>query len=215
MPLKSEPPRLRVSIVEDDKVTRDTLCQLITRCQGLECYLTYANAEQALEDVPRHPPDVLMVDLNLPGINGVECIRTLKMVRPHVQMLVLTTYEDAENIFDSLRAGASGYLLKRSPASEIAAAIREVHEGGSPMSMQIARKVVSFFHPVRQPAPEVEKLSSREHDILSHLSRGLQYKEIADALGISPSTVRAHLHTIYNKLHVQSRLEAVAKYVGS
>jgi DNA-binding NarL/FixJ family response regulator len=130
-------------------------------------------------------------------------------------VLMLTTYEDTENIFDSLRAGASGYLLKRAPAAELLDAIVEVHNGGSPMSMHIARKVVSHFHPNRNTsAPEIQTLTTREHEILSLLAKGLHYKEIADQLGISISTVRAHLHAIYGKLHVQSRTEAVVKFLG-
>jgi RNA polymerase sigma factor (sigma-70 family) len=127
---------------------------------------------------------------------------------------MLTTYDDTENIFDSLRAGASGYLLKRTPSVEIIAAIREVHEGGSPMSMHIARKVVSHFHRARTVTAEMQALTPREHEILTLLARGLHYKEIADQLSISTSTVRSHLHTIYGKLHVQSRTEAVVKFLG-
>lgn len=205
---------IKVSIIEDDRVTRESLCQMITRADGLECLQAHACAEDALRDTPLHPPDVLMVDINLPGTSGIECVRTLKTALPQLQVLILTTYDDTDSIFESLRAGASGYLLKRNTSTEIISAIREVHAGGSPMSMHIARKVASYFHPTRRPAPEVLKLSTRESEILSQLSKGLQYKEIAQQLDISPSTVRAHLHTIYGKLHVQSRLEAVAKYVG-
>ena len=204
---------LRVSLVEDDRVTRESLAALIARADDLECLATYANAEDAMRDVPKHLPDVLLVDINLPGRSGIECVAALKAGHPKLNVLMLTTYDDTENIFESLRAGASGYLLKRTPSAEIIAAIKEVAEGGSPMSMHIARKVVSHFHPSRPATPEMQTLTPREHEILALLARGLHYKEIADQLGISTSTVRAHLHTIYGKLHVQSRTEAVVKFL--
>jgi DNA-binding NarL/FixJ family response regulator len=207
------PPPLRVSIVEDDRVTRESLAALIARADDLECLATYPNAEDAMRDTPKRLPDVLLVDIKLPGRSGIECVAALKAAHPTLNVLMLTTYDDTENIFESLRAGASGYLLKRTPSPEIIAAIRDVHEGGSPMSTHIARKVVSHFHTAK-PAPEMQTLTPREHEILTLLSRGLHYKEIADQLGISTSTVRAHLHTIYGKLHVQSRTEAVVKFLG-
>jgi DNA-binding NarL/FixJ family response regulator len=205
---------IRVSIVEDDRVTRESLAALIARAENLECFATYPNAEEAMRHVPEHRPDVLLVDINLPGRSGIDCVAMLKAAHPELSVLMLTTYDDSENIFESLRAGASGYLLKRTPSSEIIAAIREVHEGGSPMSMHIARKVVSHFHRARPATPEMQALTPRENEILTLLARGLHYKEIADQLGISTSTVRAHLHTIYGKLHVQSRTEAVIKFLG-
>lgn len=210
----NSPASIRVSLVEDDLITRESLVRLIDDATDLQCLHAYPDAEQAILDVPQHPPDVLVVDLNLPGTSGNTCIRRLKEKLPQVQILVLTTFDDTDNIFDSLRSGASGYLLKRSTPEEIIAAIKEVHEGGSPMSMNIARKVVSFFHPVRveQPAsPDLERLTSRELQILEELAKGGQYRHIAEALGIAASTVRAHLHTIYGKLHVRSRSEAVLK----
>ena len=208
------PTPIRVSFVEDDTVTRESLSQLFSSSAELECLHAYPNAEQAILDVPQHPPDVLIVDLNLPATSGNVCIRKLKEKLPQMQILVLTTYEDTDNIFDSLRSGASGYLLKRSTPEEIIAAIKEVHEGGSPMSMNIARKVVTFFHPVRvelPASPDLARLTTRELQILEELAKGGQYKHIAEALGITPATVRAHLHTIYGKLHVRSRDEAVLK----
>ena len=205
---------LRVSLVEDDRVTRESLAALIARADDLECLATYANAEDAMRNVPKKLPDVLLVDINLPGRSGIECVAALKAAHPKLQVLMLTTYDDTENIFESLRAGASGYLLKRTPSAEIIAAIREVAGGGSPMSTHIARKVVTHFHPGRSATPEMQTLTPREHEILTLLARGLHYKEIADQLGISTSTVRAHLHAIYGKLHVQSRTEAVVKFLG-
>ncbi|EDY16768.1 two component transcriptional regulator, LuxR family [Chthoniobacter flavus Ellin428] len=205
---------IRISIVEDDRITRESLAALIARAENLECLDTYANAEEALHHAPERLPDVLLVDINLPGRSGIECVAALKTAHPRLNVLMLTTYDDTENIFASLRAGASGYLLKRTPSAEIITAIREVHAGGSPMSMHIARKVVSHFHLARPANPEMQTLTPREHEILTLLARGLHYKEIADQLGISTSTVRAHLHTIYGKLHVQSRTEAVVKFLG-
>lgn len=207
-------PLIRVSLVEDDTVTRESLTQLLGGTPGMECLHAYPTAERAMREVPQHPPDVLIMDLHLPGASGVTCIRNLKTLLPALQILVLTTYEDTESIFDSLRAGASGYLLKRSMAADIIGAIREVHEGGSPMSMNIARKVVTYFQPVQPPVPpssDLQRLTTRELQILEELAKGGQYKHIAEALGINPSTVRAHLHTIYTKLHVHSRSEAVLK----
>jgi DNA-binding NarL/FixJ family response regulator len=205
---------IRVSIVEDDRVTRESLSALISRSPEHHCVGAYATAEIALQEVPKSLPEVLVVDINLPGKSGIECVAALTAVHRELQVLMLTTYDDTENIFDSLRAGASGYLLKRAPASELLEAITEVSHGGSPMSSHIARKVVSHFHRPPKVAAEMQTLTAREGEILSHLAQGLQYKEIADRLGISASTVRAHLHTIYGKLHVQSRTEAVVKYLG-
>lgn len=205
---------ITVSIVEDDPATRENLKAIINRSDDLDCLHTYASAEDALRGVPRELPDVLLVDINLGKRSGIECVAVLKASHSKLQMLMVTTYDDTKLIFDALRAGANGYLLKRTPAAEIVAAIKEVHEGGSPMSAQIARKVVSYFHPQCTAVPEMEALTAREHEILTLLAKGMQYKEIADHLSISTSTVRGHLHLIYGKLHVQSRTEAVLKYLG-
>ena len=202
---------IRISIVEDDRVTRESLAALLGRAAGLVCLATYATAEEALAQVPKHLPDVLLVDINLPGRSGIECVAELKTAHPELQVLMLTVYDDTESIFESLRAGASGYLLKRTRTADLVAAIKEVLQGGSPMSTNIARKVVSHFHTPGR-ARELQALTTREHEILSRLAEGLQYKEIADKLDITPGTVRAHLHTIYGKLHVQTRTEAVVKF---
>jgi DNA-binding NarL/FixJ family response regulator len=205
---------IRVSIVEDDQVTRESLAELLSLAKGIEVLATYADAESAIKAVPAKVPDVLLVDINLPGKSGIECVAALKAALPKLQMLMLTTYDNSDAIFDSLRAGADGYLLKRTRGPELITAIKEVHEGGSPMSASIARKVVTYFQAPRPSSnPELETLTPREQEILKHLADGLHYKEIADQLGISTSTVRAHLHTIYGKLHVQSRTEAVVKYL--
>jgi DNA-binding NarL/FixJ family response regulator len=205
---------IKVSIVEDDPATRENLMTIINRSDELTALESFASAEDAIRSVPKNLPDVLLVDINLGRRSGIECLAVLKAAHPKLQVMIVTTYDDAKLIFEALRAGASGYLLKRTPAAEIVAAVKEVHEGGSPMSAQIARKVVSYFHPSRPLASEMETLTPREREILTLLAKGLQYKEIADHLDISTSTVRGHLHLIYGKLHVQSRTEAVLKFLG-
>jgi DNA-binding NarL/FixJ family response regulator len=205
---------ISVSIVEDSRGTRESLTELLRRAPGLKCVSAHATGEQALREVPTARPDVVLMDINLPGMSGIECVARLKAQSPDTQILMLTTYEEGDLIFESLRAGANGYLLKNMPPSELVHAIEQVHEGGSPMSMHIARKVVNHFQQIKQPSSEMEKLTKRELEILALLAKGFLYKEIADQLGITLSTVRAHLHTVYEKLHVQSRTEAVVKYLG-
>lgn len=204
---------IKVSIIEDNRGTLDSLKELLGRAPGLSCAGAYPSAEEALSAISKEQPDVALVDINLPGMNGVECVARLKRQHPNLQLLILTTYEESDLIFDSLRAGASGYLLKNMRPAEIIQAIEQVHGGGSPMSMHIARKVVSYFQKEADNRSEVENLTQREHEILSLLAKGFLYKEIADQLAISLSTVRAHLHTIYEKLHVQSRTQAVVKFL--
>ncbi len=203
---------IKVSIVEDDRETRESLCELINGASGLNCLGTYSTGEAALRDVGTRIPDVALVDINLPGMNGIECVAKLKAQLPSLQVLMLTTYEDSDLIFNSLRAGAKGYLLKNMPPEELVQAVAEVHAGGAPMSMQIARKVVDYFHHAQKSAAEVEHLSAREKEILALLAKGALYKEIADNLSISMSTVRTHIQHIYEKLHVQSRTEAARKF---
>ena len=205
---------ITVSIVEDSRGTRESLTELLKRSAGLRCVGAYANGEQALRELPGAAPDVVLMDINLPGMSGIECVARLKASTPKTQVLMLTTYEEGDLIFESLRAGANGYLLKNMPPGEIVHAVEQVHSGGSPMSMHIARKVVNHFQQIKKPSSEMEKLTKRELEILALLAKGFLYKEIADQLGISLSTVRAHLHTVYEKLHVQSRTEAVVKYLG-
>lgn len=205
---------ISVSIVEDSRGTRESLSELLKRSPGLRCVGAYPNGETALQELPGQTPDVVLMDINLPGMSGIECVARLKQKAPKTQVLMLTTYEEGDLIFESLRAGANGYLLKNMPPSELVHAVEQVHAGGSPMSMHIARKVVSHFQQIKQPSSEMEKLTKRELEILALLAKGFLYKEIADQLGISLSTVRAHLHTVYEKLHVQSRTEAVVKYLG-
>jgi DNA-binding NarL/FixJ family response regulator len=184
--------------------------QLIDGSGDMQCVAAYATAEAALAALPSQEPDVVLMDINLPGMSGIETVRRLRVLMPNVQMMMLTVFDDATTVFESLKAGASGYLLKRAPVSELLAAIRSLAAGGAPMSGVIARKVVQYFGQ-HGPAPEVQTLTAREHEVLVALSQGEQYKEIAAALGISINTVRRHIMAIYVKLHVNSRLEAVGK----
>ena len=204
---------IKVSIIEDDDWIRDDLATEIQRTEGFTCVQTFGNAETALAQIGRTAVDVVLVDINLPQMNGIECVRKLKQLLPSLQILMLTVYEDSDKIFDSLLAGASGYLLKRTPKSEIIKAIANVHQGNSPMTGHIARKVVQYFHQRGADDQEIGKLSKREHEVLDRLAAGISYKEIADVLALSIDTVRMHIKSIYGKLHVHSRGEAVAKYL--
>ncbi len=204
---------IKVSIVEDNDQLRDTLAKMIGRASGFECVGQHASAEAGLAAIPGEKPDAVLMDINLPGMNGVECVRKLKEILPATQIVMLTAYEDTENIFNSLAAGAAGYLLKRSKSAEILEALRDVQNGGSPMSTHIARKVVQSFQarPAAAPVEHTEDLSPREQEVLDLLSQGFMYKEISDKLGISFETVRTYIRRIYEKLHVRTRTEAVAK----
>ena len=201
-----------VGIVEDDAILRSSLTRLIDGTRGFRCVAACADGEGALQNIPRLKPEVVLMDLNLPQMSGIECIRRLKELLPATPMIVLTVYEDSEHIFRALKAGASGYLLKRSDPEEVLAAINDARDGGAPMSSQIARRVVHSFH---QPTPgglDTTALTERESELLSLLSQGFANKEIADKLNISVPTVRTHLRHIYEKLHIRSRGEAIAKY---
>jgi DNA-binding NarL/FixJ family response regulator len=202
-----------VSIVEDNDRLRETLARVLNRADGFRCVSQHASAEDALKDLPQVRPDVVLMDINLPGVNGVECVRQLKKLLPEIQVMMLTVYEDTENIFNALAAGANGYMLKRTPGRELLDAIREVHRGGSPMTMHIARKVVQSFQRSAAAEAAAENLSEREQQVLDLLSRGLMYKEIADKLGISYETVHTYIRRIYEKLQVRTRTEAVAKFL--
>jgi DNA-binding NarL/FixJ family response regulator len=204
---------IKVSIIEDDDWIRENLAQQIQQTNGFRCVGSYRDGEEALNRIDKEVPDVVMMDINLPKMSGIECVRKLKTLVPSTQILMLTVYEDSEKIFDSLLAGASGYLLKRTPQSEIMDAIAEVYKGNSPMSGHIARKVVQYFNQRGSAEKEIEKLSRREREVLDHLAQGIPYKEIADVLTLSIDTVRMHIKGIYSKLHVHSRGEAVAKYL--
>jgi DNA-binding NarL/FixJ family response regulator len=223
---------IKVSIVEDNDQLRATLARILSRAEGFECVGQHPSAEAALEAIPQERPDVVLMDINLPGMNGVECVRRLKTRLPQTQIMMLTVYEDTDNIFNALAAGATGYLLKRTPREELLDAIREVHRGGSPMSAHIARKVVQSFQrpptpsapaapppgaapgaPSPEIAPQAGELSPREREVLDLLAQGFLYKEIADKLGISYETVHTYIRRIYEKLQVRTRTEAVAKFL--
>ena len=204
---------IRIAIVEDDKTVREGLQMLLNGSPGFACVAAYANGEDAVSGIPQAGPDVVLMDINLPGMNGIECILALKEQELPGQFIVLTVFEDADAIFRSLSAGATGYLLKQTPPAKLLEAIQDVHRGGSPMSGEIARKVVqSFQHPV--PASDAaNSLTKREEEILNYLVKGYFYKEIAGLLFISTETVRTHIRNIYEKLHVRTRTEAILKYL--
>ncbi len=205
---------ITVAIVEDNDKLRATLARVLNRAEGFQCVADYQNAEDALREIPKVIPNVVLMDINLPGMNGVECVRQLKAAAPQIQVMMLTVYEDTENIFDALAAGANGYMLKRTPTQELLEAITEVHRGGSPMTMHIARKVVQSFQKApAAPVPATENLSEREQQVLDLLSHGLMYKEIAEKLGLSYETVHTYIRRIYEKLQVRTRTEAVAKFL--
>ena len=204
---------ISVSIVEDNDKLRATLARVIERADGFRCASHYASAEDALADLPKARPEVVLMDINLPGMNGVDCVRQLKTSLPGLQVMMLTVYEDTEYIFNALAAGANGYMLKRSSSKELLEAIREVHRGGSPMTTHIARKVVQSFQRSAASTASTENLSEREQQVLDLLAQGLIYKEIAEKLGISYETVHTYIRRIYEKLQVRTRTEAVAKFL--
>ncbi len=215
MPAPKSPP-IRVAIVEDDAPTRRILERFLRASAQFEPTAAFPDAESALAGFEKgflHPPEVVLTDINLPGASGIEFVRQAKALSLHTQFLMLTVYEDTEHIYAALKAGATGYLLKGASHDELAAGIREIHRGGSPMSGYIARQVIRSFQPsVAEPADE--PLSAREHEVLQHLANGLLYKEIADALQISLPTVATHIRHIYEKLHVRSRTQAVTRFLG-
>jgi DNA-binding NarL/FixJ family response regulator len=205
-----------VGIVEDDLVLRRTLARLISGTPGFQCVGACASGEEALRVLPVLRPAVIVMDLNLPQMTGIECTRRMSTLLPTTPIIILTVYEDGELIFRALKAGACGYMIKRSKPDEVLKAIKDAHEGGSPMSSHIARRVVlSFREPEPSVAPEGASLTEREAHLLSYLSQGFANKEIADKLNISVPTVRTHLRHIYEKLHVRSRGEAIVKAIGS
>ncbi len=216
------PDLIRVALVEDDSRIRASLISLFELADGCRCVNAFASAEEALAGAVADIADVVLMDINLPGRSGIDCVAELKRRNPALLVIMLTVYENADKIFAALRAGASGYLLKRTPPAELLEAIRDVRNGGSPMSSLIARKVVASFQdagaarPAGQaPAAALPPLTPREKDILDALAKGLLYKEIAELVGIGATTVRTHLRHIYEKLQVQTRTEAVVKYLGN
>ena len=204
---------ISVSIVEDNDQLRGTLARVLSRAEGFKCVSQYGSAEAALAALPKDSPEVVLMDINLPGMNGVECVRQLKQVAPQIQSVMLTVYEDTDNIFAALAAGASGYLLKRTKTAELLEALREVNRGGSPMTTHIARKVTQSFQKAGPSPQPTENLSQREQEVLDCLSNGFLYKEIDDKLGISYETVHTYIRRIYEKLQVRTRTEAVAKFL--
>ena len=203
---------ISVALVEDDRILRNSMAQLIGVAEGYRCLAEFATAEEALVKIPSLHPDVVVMDINLPKLSGIDCTRLLKQDHPEISVLMLTVYEDSERIFEALSVGASGYLLKRSATTEILQAIQDVKDGGAPMSSQVARKVVASFCKPKPPGSDLTGLSEREAEILAQLAQGYANKEIADRMHISASTVRTHLRHIYEKLHVRSRAEAIVRF---
>lgn len=201
---------IHVAIIDDDAEIRSGLEWMIGHSEGFRCTGTYGRCEEALAVIEKDPPDVILMDIGMPGTSGIECVGTLKERFPGIQVLMLTVYSDDEKIFQSLRAGAVGYLLKKTPSEKLLAAIRDAFAGGAPMSSEVAQKVLSYFHRPK-PSKALASLSDREIEVLEALKEGHSYKSIAEKLFVSVHTVRFHLHNIYAKLHVSSRYEAVAR----
>jgi DNA-binding NarL/FixJ family response regulator len=206
---------IKVAIVEDHQPTREGLETIINLSNEYHCVCTCKSAEEALSILPSQQPAVVLMDIQLPGMSGVECVAQLKELMPATEVIMVTVYEDPDRIFRALRAGASGYLLKRATPEQVLAALREVHQGGVPMSGEIARKVIAHFQLQNVATAEVEKLSTREREVLDQVVRGFSNKEIAERLGVTVEAIRWHLKHIYNKLHVHSRTEAALKYRGT
>jgi DNA-binding NarL/FixJ family response regulator len=204
---------ISVAIIEDDKVARETLKNLIQTTEDFECAGAFSDAETGIEFLTDNPADIVLMDIHLPGMDGIECVRQLKSVHPEVQVIMCTIFRDDDSVFNALKAGATGYMLKNEDPSKIVDAIHELHAGGSPMTPQIARRVLESF---KKPAvnDDVHLLTKRETEMLGLLAKGLRYKEIAEKLFISPTTVRTHIYNIYQKLHVQSRTDAINKVFG-
>ncbi len=214
--LKSKPHvNISICIVEDDAELRENIGGYVDSTPGFECLGAYGSAEEALAAIPVKKPNIAVVDINLPGMNGIECVRSLAQSVPGLQMIMFTVYEDTNQIFDALAAGACGYLLKGTRPEKLLEAIREVHEGGSPMTSHIARKVVQAFKPAASAKPPMTQLSEREQQVLELLAQGYPYKGIATNMGLGLGTIRTYIQRIYEKLHVQCRTEAVVKYPDS
>ena len=205
---------IRVVFVEDDKRVRENFVSAIGKADGFQCAGSYSTAEAAVKELPKLAPDVVVLDINLPGMNGIECLRQLRPQCPQTQFMMLTAYEESDLIFQALLAGANGYLLKRAGIAELLEAIRQVCEGGSPMSVAIARRVVQYFNQMGGNVSDLERLSQREREVLELLARGAVNKEVAEKLSIGIETVRMYVKHIYAKLHVHSRGEAIAKFMG-
>lgn len=205
---------ITLAIVEDLDEVREGLNRFLSLNPEFRVTATFKTGEEAIYSLPTLKPDIVIMDINLPGINGIDCIKEVKNKIPHTQFMMFTVYENDEKVFEALKAGASGYLLKNTGLVQLIEAVKELHNGGSPMSANIARKLVTVFREKQKGIEDMESLSHRENEILQLLSKGLLYKEIAEQLSISVSTVRQHIHKIYEKLHVQNRTEAINKALG-
>jgi DNA-binding NarL/FixJ family response regulator len=201
-----------VVVVEDDRGLREQLVQILESAPDIKCLAAFASAEEALPQILAKNPDVVLMDIKLPNMSGIQCVAEIKKTAPSMQIIMVTVYEDSERIFRALKAGANGYLVKSSPPDQLLAAIRDVSQGGAPMSSHIASKVVKHFHMVGNSPREAENLSPREREVLDLLAEGLIYKEIGDKLNIGTATVRTYVKNICQKMHVRSRLEAVARH---
>jgi len=209
--------KIKIVIVEDLEEVVEGLTVFIQQDSGLQLMGTYRTAEAALLEIPLLMPDIVVMDINLPGMTGIECVRKIKVVAPSIQFMMFTVYENNDQVFEALKAGASGYLLKKTHPLQIIEAIKELYDGGSPMSAAIARKLVNVFvdQHTAKPSAEASVLSPREKEVLNLVAKGLLYKEIADELCISFHTVRQHIGKIYEKLHVQNKTEAINKVYGN
>ncbi len=201
-------PQIKICIVEDLKEVREGMTSLLTMDERFEVLASFPDAETAADELPAWQPDIIIMDINLPGMNGIECIKKVKQLCPNSQFIMFTIYEDDEKVFEALAAGASGYLLKKTPLTKITESLLELHSGGSPMSSQIARKVINRLRN-KETTGNIEILSARENEVLQQLAKGLLYKEISEKLSITTGTVRQHIHNIYEKLHVQNRTQAI------
>jgi RNA polymerase sigma factor (sigma-70 family) len=203
----------RVAVVEDDRQLRDTIASFIGQANGFSCVGSYGSGEDALAEVPRVKPDVVLMDIGLPGLSGIECAQALKGSAPQTQIVMHTVYDEGDFLFDALRAGASGHLLKRTTGARLLEALREACEGGMPFTRQMAQQVQDYFRQLGREVNELDQLAPREAEALRLLAEGLPYKQIADRMGISLETVRQYIKAIYTKLHVNSRTEAVVKFL--
>lgn len=205
---------ISISIVEDIEEVRESLSKLIRESDDFILFTAYLNAESALKGIPEEQPEIVIMDINLPGISGIDCIRRIKDDCPRTQFLIYTIFEDDEKVFEALEAGASGYLLKKTPKDKIVSALKELHEGGSPMSTHIARKVIQSFRQQNHLSEKSNLLTPKEREVLELLAKGFMYKEIGEKLHISLNTVKQHIHKLYEKLHVSNRTSAINKLYG-